>query len=139
MDQLGGGSFGNARTARRGMAAVAMVVVLLTINLIIVGLVLTAARDHELTVRRLETVEAAYAAEAGTNMSVREMIGFTDYDGDGTIGSISDDGDSGTDPVLGNARFIVTMSPDDPLEGQTTVTSAGRAGQALRTMTTVLE
>ena len=139
MDKHGGGSFDKDRCARRGVAAIATVVVLLTLNLVILGLVLNGGRDHDLTVRRLETVEAAYAAEAGVNMSIREMIGFTDDDGDGTVGSISDDGDSDNDPAIGNARFVVTMSVDDPVVGWTTVTSAGRSGLALRTMTTILE
>ena len=139
MDQHGVGSFDKDRRMRRGFVAIATVMVLLTLNLIILGFVLSGGRDHDLTVRRLETVEAAYAAEAGVNMSVREMITFTDDDGDGTVGSISDDGDSGNDPAIGNARFIVTMSVDVPVVGQTTVTSAGRSGQAFRTMTAILE
>ena len=139
MDQQRGGSFDKDRRMRRGFALIGTVVVLLTLNLFILGFVLNAGRDHDLTVRRLETVEAAYAAEAGVNMSLREMIGSSDDDGDGTVGSISDDGDSGTDPAIGNARFIVTMSVDVPVVGQTTVISAGRSGQARRTMTTILE
>ena len=139
MDQHGGGSLDKDRCVRRGVAAIATVVVLLTLNLVILGLVLNGGRDHDLTVRRLETVEAAYAAEAGVNMSIREMIEFADDDGDGTIGSISDDGDSDNDPAIGNARFVVTMAVDVPVVGWTTVTSAGRSGQALRTMTTILE
>ena len=139
MNKHGGGSFDKDRCVRRGVAAIATIVMLLTLNLVIIGLVLNGGRDHDLTVRRLETVEAAYAAEAGVNMSVREMMIPADDDGDGTVGSISDDSDSGTDPAIGNARFVVTMSVDTPAVGQTTVTSAGRSGQALRTMTTVLE
>ena len=139
MDHQRGGSFNKDRRMRRGFAAIFTVVVLLTLNLFILGFVLNAGRDHDLTVRRLETVEAAYAAEAGVNMSIREMIGSSDDDGDGTVGSISDDGDSGNDPAIGNARFIVTMSVDVPVVGQTTVISAGRSGQAFRTMTTILE
>ena len=139
MDQHGGGSFDKDRRVRRGIALIATVVVLLTLNLLILSFVLNGARDHDLTVRRLETVEAAYAAEAGINMSIREMIGSTDDDGDGTVGSISDGSDSGTDPAIRNARFVVTMSVDVPVVGQTTVTSAGRSGQAFRTMTAILE
>ncbi len=139
MDQHEGGSFDKVRRVRRGIALIATVVVLLTLNLLILSFVLNSGRDHDLTVRRLETVEAAYAAEAGVNMSIREMIGFTDEDGDGTVGSISDDGDSDNDPAIGNARFIVTISVDVPVVGQTTLISTGRSGQARRTMTTILE
>ncbi len=121
------------------MVAVAMVVVLLTIDLVIVGLVVSVGRDHDLTIRRLETVAAAYAAEAGVNMSIRELMLPADEDGDGTTGTISDDGDNGNDPTLGNAQFRVTMSVDDPVAGQTTLISEGRSGQAVRKMTAIVE
>ena len=139
MSQPGGERFENAPGPRRAMVAVAMIAVLLTIDLIIVGLVLNAGRDHDLTIRRLETVEAAYVAEAGLNMSIRELMLPADDDGDGTIGTISDDGDNGNDPTLGNAQFMVTMATDVPVVGQSTLTSEGRSGGALRKMTAVVE
>ena len=137
MVQLGGGKSENA--PRRAMVAVAMIVVLLTLDLIIVGFVVSAGRDHALTIRRLETVEAAYAAEAGVNMSIRELMLPADDDSDGTIGTISDDGDNGNDPTLGNAQFRVTIEVDVPVVGQSTLTSQGRSGGALRKMTAVVE
>ncbi|MEE8460042.1 MAG: hypothetical protein V3S08_09210 [Phycisphaerales bacterium] len=139
MIQPGGERSENAPGPRRAMVAVVMVAVLITIDLIIVGLVLSAGREHDLTIRRLETVEAAYAAEAGVNMSIRELMLPADDDGDGTTGTISDDGDNGNDPTLGNAQFRVTISVDDPVVGQSTLTSLGRSGSALRKMTAVVE
>jgi len=122
-------------STRRGVAAVVMVVLLLALNLIIIGMVLGGARDQDLTVRRLETVQAFYAAEAGVNMAVREVMLGRDEDGDGGTGTISDDGDSGTDPAFGAARVHVTMSAD---AGQTTLTSEGRAGQSDRRLEVTL-
>ena len=116
-----------------------MVALMMIIDLIVVVGVLGLTRDHELSVRRLETIEAEYAAEAGTNMSIREMMYRSDDDGDGTVGTISDDGDSGNDPSLGVARFVVTASADDPVAGQTTLTSEGRSGAARRKMSAILE
>lgn len=116
-----------------------MVILLLAIDLVIIAIVVNTGRDHELSVRRLETIAATYAAEAGVNMSIREMMEAADEDGDGAVGSISDDGDSGNDPTLGQARFSVVVSPDDPVAGQTTVTSEGRSGLSVRKMTTTLE
>ncbi len=139
MDQLGGRRSKNAPRPRRAFAGVSMVLVLVIFELLLIGAVVSVSRDHDLTIWRLQTVQAEYAAEAGVNMSVREMIKFTDEDGDGTVGSISDDGDSNNDPILGNARVLVTMSPDDPAVGQTTMTSVGRSGQSRRKMTTILE
>ncbi|MHC4427070.1 MAG: hypothetical protein ACYS0D_00500 [Planctomycetota bacterium] len=130
---------GNARGQRRGVAAVAMVVFLVVVDLIIVGFVVGLGRDHNLTVHRMRTLEAEYAAEAGINMSIREMMNDADEDGDGAIGTISDDSDEGTDPTLGNARFVVTAAADTPLAGQTTLTSAGRSGEARRTIDSILE
>ncbi len=118
------------RSSRRAIIAVAMIVILLIIDLIIVGMVVSQARDHDLTIRRQQTVEAFYAAEAGVNMSIRELMVPDDEDGDGFTGSISDENpnDFDTDPTLGNARFYVAKSG-------TILTSEGRSGEARRTMT----
>ena len=130
---------GNAPRQRRGVAAVAMVVFLIVVDLIIVGFVVGIGRDHNLTVHRMQTLEAMYAAESGVNMSIREMMYDVDEDGDGTAGTISDDSDDGTDPAVGNARFVVTAAADTPAAGQTTFSSAGRCGEARRKMKTILE
>jgi hypothetical protein len=124
---------------RRAVAAVAMVVILLIVDLIIVSIVVGLSRDHDLTVRRMQTIEAMYAAEAGVNMSIRELMNDADEDGDGTTGTISDDSDDGTDPTLGNARFVVTAAADTPVAGQTTLTSEGRSGEARRKIEGILE
>jgi hypothetical protein len=116
-----------------------MVVFLIVVDLIIVGFVVGIGRDHNLTVHRMQTLEAMYAAEAGVNMSIREMMNAADEDGDGAIGTISDDSDDGTDPSVGNARFVVTAAADTPVAGQTTLTSAGRSGEARRTIDSILE
>jgi hypothetical protein len=130
---------GDTNGQRRALAAVAMVVVLIIIDLIVVGMVVGLGRDHHLTVHRMQTLEAMYAAEAGMNMSIREMMYDLDEDGDGAVGTISDDSDDGTDPGVGNARFVVTAAADTPAAGQTTLTSAGRSGEAQRKMETILE
>jgi hypothetical protein len=129
----------SARPTRRAVAAVAMVVILLIVDLIIVGIVVGLSRDHDLTVRRMQTLEAMYAAEAGVNMSIRELMNDADEDGDGTTGTISDDSNDANDPTLGNARFVVTAAADTPAAGQTTLTSAGRSGEARRKIEGVME
>ena len=117
------------RSHPRGSVVVGMIVLLLVVNLIIVGVVLGGARDHDLTARRLETVQAFYAAEAGMNMAIRELMNNADEDGDGAIGSVSDDGDDGNDPSIAAGRVYVTQST---ATGTTTVTSIGSAGEARR-------
>ncbi len=114
---------------RRAMAAVAMVAVLVIVDLIVVGIAVGLSRDHDLTVRRLQTVEAMYAAEAGMNMSIREMMNDADEDGDSGIGTVST-------KTIGSASVIVTASSVPP---QTTLTSVGTSGDARRRMESVLE
>jgi hypothetical protein len=119
-----------AGTPRRAVVAVAMVAVLLIIDLAVVGIVVGLSRDHDLTLRRMQTIEAEYAAEAGMNMAIREAMNDADEDGDTKIGGISDDGDSGTDPSIGNASFWVDYDDSDP--SYPVLTSEGRSGDARR-------
>jgi hypothetical protein len=139
MMQRIGQSSRRAGPAPRAVAAVTMVVILLIVDLIIVGIVVGLSRDHDLTIRRMQTIEAMYAAEAGVNMSIRELMNDADEDGDGTTGTISDDSNDANDPTLGNAQFVVTAAADTPAAGQTTLTSEGRSGEARRKIEGVLE
>jgi hypothetical protein len=123
------------RGYRRAATAVAVIVVLVIIDLVIVGMVIAGSRGHDLTIRRMETVEAFYAAEAGMNMAMREMMFDEDQDGDCTVGTISHDGDSGNDPGFGNAQWLVTATTVDCL---TTLRSYGRSGDARRQMQAVV-
>jgi len=121
------GLYGNSRD--RGMAAIAVITLMLLLSLVVMGMVHGTARDQSLTVSRVETIQAFYAAEAGMNMAIRELSEDTDEDGDGTVGTISDDSDDATDPVLGGGRVMVTASESG---GQYTLTSQGRSGASRR-------
>ena len=114
---------------RRGATAIVMVVVMLLVAMIVIGSAISGARDQDLTVRRVETVQSIYAAEAGINMAIREVVNNTDEDGDGTIGSISDDGNDANNPTFGSATVLVTTqaSGDDTL-----LVSVGTHGNATR-------
>ncbi len=114
-----------------------MIVVLLIVDLVIVSIAVGLSRDHDLTVRRMQTMEALYAAESGVNMSIREMMVNADEDLDGGIGTISDDSNDATDPTIGGAQFVVTQTV--PAAGQTLLTSVGRCGEARRKMEALLE
>src|SRR4029450_1289994 len=74
---------------RRGAAVVAMVVAMLVATLGILGMVLAGSRDQALSIPRLETIRAFYAAEAGANMSIREILLNVDSDGDSGVGTVS--------------------------------------------------
>ena len=121
---------------RRGAVVVMLIVALVLALLVVSGLVLSTGREQDLTVRRLEAVQSLYAAEAGMNMAIRELVTNTDDDGDGTIGTVSDDGNAANDPAFGNARVRVTLT----INGSTTVlTSIGRSGDAERHLEGSLE
>ncbi len=126
------------RSKRRshGAVAISMVIALVVVDLIIISIVIGGARDHDLTIKRIETIESFYAAEAGMNMAIREMMNSADEDGDGAIGTISDDGNAANDPTFGQAQVLVTASVAGP---QTTLRSKGRSGDARREVETVLE
>ncbi len=113
-----------------------MIIALVIVNLIIVGIVIGGARDHDLTIKRIETIESFYAAEAGMNMAIREMMNNADEDGDGAIGTISDDGNAANDPTFGQAQVLVIVAVAGP---PTTLRSKGRSGDARREVETVLE
>lgn len=125
----------STRNARRGAAAVSMLIVLILISLIIIGLVLSGARDHDLTVRRVETVQSFYAAEAGMNMAIRELMLDNDEDGDGTVGTVSNDDDASNDPTFGAASVYVEQSVGS---GDTILTSHGRSGESSRQLSATL-
>lgn len=114
---------------RRGATAVVMVVVMLLVTIIVLGAALSGGRDQDLSVRRIETIQSMYAAEAGMNMAIRELVNDTDEDGDGGVGTISDDDDAETGPSVGFARVSVTTtaSGDD-----TIAVSMGTWGAAQR-------
>ncbi len=121
---------------RRATVAISMVIALVVVDLIIISIVIGGARDHDLTIKRIETIESFYAAEAGINMAIREMMNSTDEDGDGAIGTISDDATPANDPTFGQAQVLVTSVVAGP---QTTLTSQGRAGEVRRNVEAVLE
>ena len=121
---------------RRATVAIAMVIAMVVVNLIVISIVIGGARDHDLMVHRIESIESFYAAEAGMNMAIREMMTNTDEDGDGAIGTISDDGNAANDPTFGQAQVVVTSAIAGP---STTLTSKGRSGDARRDVEAVLE
>ena len=121
---------------RRATVAISMIIALVVVNLIIISIVIGGARDHDLTIKRVETIQAFYAAEAGMNMAIREMMNDTDEDGDGAIGTISDDGNAANDPTFGQAQVLVIVSVAGP---PTTLRSKGRSGDARREVETVIE
>ena len=92
---------------RRGIAALTMAVMLAMLALAVAGLVMGGAREHDLAVSRMDTERSFYCAEAGISMGLREAYLGSDVDGDGGIGSISDDNNASNDPRIGTAGVHV--------------------------------
>jgi hypothetical protein len=92
---------------RRGLAAVSAVLGMVLLQVSIVVVVVSGARDQGMAGHRISATRAFYAGEAGMQMALRERVLNSDLDGDGGVGTISDDGDSGNDPVVGGARVSV--------------------------------
>lgn len=124
------------RAHRQGVAILGMLIVLMIGGFIVFGMVIGGAREQDLMLKRVETVRAFYAAEAGINMALRELMLTTDEDGDGFIGSVSDDGVDANNPGIGSASVYVSADPSQP--EQLTLTSHGRCGEAQRTLEIVL-
>ena len=114
---------------RRGAIAVVLLIVLVVLQLVVVGMVIGGARDQDVSGQRVDAVRAQYAAEGGMNMAIREVMDNADEDGDGTIGTISNDGNAGNDPTIGTARVSVSKAT---VGMQTTYTSKGRSNGARR-------
>ncbi len=123
------------KQSRRGSVAVITIIVLLLTSLFIIGIVSGSARDLDSSARRLETVQAFYAAEAGMNMALRELMINSDEDSDGTIGSISDDATDANDPAIGVARVVVSLTSTPPNQS---IDSQGHSGQAKRKIVAVV-
>jgi Tfp pilus assembly protein PilX len=121
---------------RRGVAAVALLVLMLVLGLIVAGMLRSGGRDHNLTALRIESMQAFYAAEAGMNMAIREAHCGCDEDLDGVAGTISDDSNDATDPQIGFGQVVVTQVVGG---SSTTRTSDGRAKSARRSIDAAFE
>ena len=119
------------RSPRRGIVLIVVVVLLLVVELIVVSIVLGGARDHDLTIRRIQSVEFFYASEAGINMAIREIAEDADEDGDNRVGGISDDGDADYVSLPTESDYDFTTAVT--VAAWVNVTSFGVAEQAIVT------
>lgn len=120
-----------ASPRKRGTVLVAVVAALVVLQLAVIGATLIGARQQDVLANTIQGTRAFYAAEAAANMSLRELQNGVDYDADGVLGGISDDGNSSNDPSLGVARFRATRSVSG---ATTTITVIGTSGAAQRSI-----
>jgi len=113
------------KSQRKGLVIVAMVIILMMLSLIVMTMVWGVSKDSHLMVKRLDTLQAFYAAEGGMNCAIRELMQNADEDGDGSIGGVSNDGNPANDPAIGSGRVSVEAAVG-------VLTSTGRSGLSYR-------
>lgn len=98
------------------MAIIAFVAALLVIGSYALWLFQLSAATATSFLSHYYGTSAFYAAESGIEMAMRELNASpaNDFDSDGAIGTISDNGNAADDPALANMRFNVTQSSVTP-------------------------
>lgn len=101
---------------RRGVAIIAFVAALLVIGSYALWLFQLSAATALSSLSHYYGTSAFYAAESGIEMAIRELNASpaNDFDSDGSIGTISDNGNAADDPTLSTGRFTVTQSSVSP-------------------------
>lgn len=108
-------SSGDARLSRRpGVAILAFVVALLVIGTFALWLFQLTASTVTSALTHYYSTGIFYAAESGLELSLRELAQAGDIDSDGTIGTISDNGNDADDPALAGGSVWVTDAGASP-------------------------
>ncbi len=124
----------NRKWSRKGVAIIAFVAALLVIGTFALWLFHLTATTATSSLGHYFSSSAFYAAESGIEMAVRELTQTppTDIDSDGTIGTISDNGNTADDPTIAGGAFYVekvsTSPPTYRSTGRPDVTASPYAG-----------
>ena len=121
---------GDQQRNRRGSVGLSVLLLMLLLDLILVGAVIAGARELDLDRERLDGARAQYAADAAMNRALREVYAATDEDGDGGVGTISNDANESDDPALGVARFSAARTAGSP----SVITASSWCGDAQRSL-----
>lgn len=93
--------------SERGSVLISVIITLIMLQIVVMGMVVLASRDSSLSKLRLENAQAEAAAIAGADMALKEIYDNVDLDGDGGIGTISNDGNAANDPTVNFAQVTV--------------------------------
>lgn len=104
---------------RRG-AIVAAMLMLIVLTLAVGVVVLAGADDQQLAAQRVQGLRSRYAVDSAAGVAIKELKSNLDVDGDGVVGTVSDDGASATDPAVAGTRFWVGKST---VSGTTTISA----------------
>lgn len=104
------------KTRRRGAAILAFVTALLVIGSLSIWMFHLTASTNDAASGHYFSTGAFYAAESGLEMAFRELnvSPATDIDSDGTIGTISNNGNNADDPALATGKFVVSKPSSSP-------------------------
>ncbi len=110
-------SHGGSPSSRRpGVAILAFVVALLVIGTFALWLFQLTAATATSALTHYYSTGIFYAAESGLELSLRELTQDGDIDSDGTIGTISDNGNDADDPALaGGSVWVTEVAATPPL------------------------
>lgn len=105
-----------AHFQRRGAALVGFVAALLVIGTLVLWVFAVTSTTTVSSLGHYVSTGALYAAESGVEMSAREIGHGTDFDneGTGTMGTISNNGNSADDPALATGSFYVEQTSPSP-------------------------
>ncbi len=112
---------------RSGTVLVALLVALVLVGGVAGLMAVSSTNDQHKTVSRTSGALALEAAQAGVEMAVKEMMDSVDRDGDGGVGTISNDNNATSDPLIGGARSWATKSTAG---GTTLIVGHGAAGDS---------
>lgn len=101
---------------RKGVAIVAFVAAMLIIGTLVLWLFQWTASSSVAASGHYLSTGAFYAAESGIEIALRELTRSTptDIDSDGTIGTISDNGNPADDPTLATGVVYVQKLSTTP-------------------------
>src|SRR5262245_48464053 len=94
----------------RGVVAVAFAASLIVVATLVLWIFQSTSVSARGSLGHLYTMNAFYAAESGIGFALREIKLGSDLDGDGAVGSISNDGNSSNDPGMGSGTFHVSLA-----------------------------
>lgn len=114
----------------RGTALVAVLIALIIAGLMVMAITAGVSRDQTAMLERIQGVQAQYAAEGAANMAIKELMDSSDRDSDGSVGGVSNDGNTVTDPTINTGTRLWASASTS--SGTTTVAVRSQNTQAAR-------
>jgi len=118
--------------ARRGVVAVGMVLAMVFLMLVVTSVVVCDARDSDSARNREQADRAFFAADAGIQMAIREIMDEADEDGDGGVGTIANDSLLGANPVFNGAPVVVARQVNN---GYVSISAFGWLSDCIKKIT----